>query len=85
MASLTSLQQFESIIDTKYPKAKSYIINKNRNTVFLEDYSNLPWGLNRDLDFLFETPRPLDLRCITDVSVSYKESDAMFSIAIKLK
>ena len=78
----TSLEKFESMVDSHFISLKKYITYSSGNKVILEDYENYAWGKNPDLTELFDRPYSLPIK---SVDVTYKERECMFLIVLTLK
>jgi hypothetical protein len=78
----SSLEQFNSLVDSHYLALRRYIVSADDKQVLLEDYENYAWGKNPDLSALFEKPCLLP---IMNLDVTYKERDCVFLITIHLK
>jgi hypothetical protein len=78
----TSLEEFDSLVDSHYLELRRYIVSSKDKKVFLEDYESYAWGKNPDLSSLFESPSPFP---ILGMDVTYKERDCVFLITLHLK
>lgn len=78
----TSLDLFNSLVESHYLSLKQYIVHANEEKVIIEDFENYAWRKNPDLAPLFETPLLLPIK---DMDAIYREKDAMFLITLYLK
>lgn len=78
----TSLELFNSLVESTYPSLRGYIVSSDDKKICLEDNKHYAWGKNPDLAPLFENPSVLPVK---NMDVIYKERDSMFIITIHLK
>jgi len=78
----TSLQNFNSIIDTQYPELKKFIVYQKGKFITLEDWDGqFMFGANNNLSILFESPKKFFIK---KASVKYNEKDSYFTINLEL-
>ncbi len=78
----TSLEQFNSIIDTYYPDLKKFIVHQKGKHITLEDWDgNFMFGAKNNLSVFFEHPNKFNIR---RASVKFNEKESYFTILIEL-
>lgn len=78
----TSLEEFNSIVDSSHLSIKKYIVSSDEERIVLEDYEDFAWGKNTDLSALFEWPCKFPIK---KFEVVYKEKICCYIITLHLK